>query len=167
MKYEGRVWKFGDDVDTDLIIAARYCNVSDGAMLAKHAFADGRPEFASVVSEGDVIVGGRNFGCGSSREHAPMAIKAAGVRVIIAKSFARIFYRNSFNIGLPLLESAEAAEDIQDGDRLSVDLVAGKIENLTRGKSYQARPIPPFMEQLIKEGGLVEYIRKEKLHKRS
>ena len=166
MKYEGRVWKFGDDVDTDLIIAARYCNVSDGASLAKHAFADGRPEFASAVSEGDVIVGGRNFGCGSSREHAPMAIRAAGVRVIIAKSFARIFYRNSFNIGLPLLESAEAAEDIQEGDRLSVDLVAGKIENLTRGKFYQARPIPPFMEQLIKEGGLVEYIRKEKLQKR-
>jgi 3-isopropylmalate/(R)-2-methylmalate dehydratase small subunit len=167
MKYEGRVWKFGDDVDTDLIIAARYCNVSDGASLAKHAFADGRPEFASTVSEGDVIVGGRNFGCGSSREHAPMAIKAAGVRVVIAKSFARIFYRNSFNIGLPLLESAEAAEDIQDGDRLSVDLIAGKIENLTRGRSYQARPIPPFMERLIKAGGLVEHIRKEKLQKRS
>jgi 3-isopropylmalate dehydratase small subunit len=166
MKYEGRVWKFGDDVDTDLIIAARYCNVSDGASLAKHAFADGRPEFASTVSEGDVIVGGRNFGCGSSREHAPMAIKAAGVRVVIAKSFARIFYRNSFNIGLPLLESAEAAEDIQDGDRLSVDLIAGKIENLTRGRSYQARPIPPFMERLIKAGGLVEHIRKEKLQQR-
>ena len=167
MKYEGRVWKFGDDVDTDLIIAARYCNVSDGASLAKHAFADGRPEFASTVSEGDVIVGGRNFGCGSSREHAPMAIKAAGVRVVIAKSFARIFYRNSFNIGLPLLESAEAADDIQDGDRLSVDLIAGEIENLTRGRSYQARPIPPFMERLIKAGGLVEHIRKEKLQKRS
>lgn len=163
MKYEGRVWKFGDDVDTDFIIAARYCNVSDGASLARHAFADPRPEFASSVSEGDVIVGGRNFGCGSSREHAPIAIKAAGVRVIIAKSFARIFYRNAFNIGLPLLESVEAAEDIQDGDRLSVDLVAGRIENLTRKKSYSARPIPPFMEQLIREGGLVEYIRKEKL----
>jgi 3-isopropylmalate/(R)-2-methylmalate dehydratase small subunit len=167
MKYEGRVWKFGDDVDTDFIIAARYCNVSDGGSLAKHAFADGRPEFASTVSDGDVIVGGRNFGCGSSREHAPLAIKAAGVRVIIATSFARIFYRSSFNIGLPLLESAEAAEDIRDGDRLSVDLIAGKIENLSRGKSYQARPIPPFMEQLIEKGGLVEYIRKEKLQKRS
>jgi len=166
MKYEGRVWKFGDDVDTDFIIASRYCNVSDGADLAKHAFADARPEFASSAAEGDVIVGGRNFGCGSSREHAPIAIKAAGVRAIIAKSFARIFYRNAFIIGLPLLESVEAAEDIQDGDRLSVDLIAGRIENLTRGKSYSARPIPPFMEQLIREGGLVEYIRKEKLASR-
>jgi 3-isopropylmalate/(R)-2-methylmalate dehydratase small subunit len=163
MKYEGRVWKFGDDVDTDLIIPARYCNVSEGAFLAKHAFADGRPEFASTVSPGDVIVGGRNFGCGSSREHAPLAIKEAGVRVIIAKSFARIFYRNAFNIGLPLLESVEAVEDLQDGERISVDLVTGTIENLSRGKFYGTRPIPPFMEQLIKQGGLVEYIRKEKL----
>jgi len=111
-------------------------------------------------------VGGRNFGCGSSREHAPIAIKASGVSVIIAKSFARIFYRNAFNIGLPLLESADAAEDLQEGDRLSVDLINGKIENLTRGKSYGARPIPPFMERLIKAGGLVEHIRKEKLQKR-
>jgi 3-isopropylmalate dehydratase small subunit len=165
MKYEGRVWKFGDDVDTDMIIAARYCNVSDGATLAKHAFADGRPEFASSVSPGDVIVGGRNFGCGSSREHAPIAIKAAGVPVIIAKSFARIFYRNAFNIGLPLLESAEAVDDIRDGDRLLVDLAAGRIENLTRKRSYRIRPIPPFMEKLIRQGGLVEYIRKEKLKK--
>jgi 3-isopropylmalate dehydratase small subunit len=166
MKFEGRVWKFGDDVDTDLIIAARYCNVSDGALLAKHAFADGKPEFASAVSQGDVIVGGRNFGCGSSREHAPIAIKASGVSVIIAKSFARIFYRNAFNIGLPLLESADAADDLQEGDRLSIDLINGKIENLTRGKFYSARPIPPFMERLIKAGGLVEHIRKEKLQKR-
>ena len=165
MKYEGRVWKFGDDVDTDMIIAARYCNVSDGPTLAKHAFADGRPEFASSVSPGDVIVGGRNFGCGSSREHAPIAIKAAGVPVIIAKSFARIFYRNAFNIGLPLLESAEAVDDIRDGDRLLVDLAAGRIENLTRKQSYRIRPIPPFMEKLIRQGGLVEYIRKEKLKK--
>ena len=163
MKYEGRVWKFGDDVDTDFIIAARYCNVSDGADLAKHAFADGRPEFASSVTAGDVVVGGRNFGCGSSREHAPIAIRAAGVPLIIAKSFARIFYRNAFNIGLPLLESAEAVDDIRDGDRLAVDLAAGRIENLTRGKSYSTRPIPPFMEQLVRQGGLVEYIRKEKL----
>jgi len=165
MNYEGRVWKFGDDVDTDMIIAARYCNVSDGATLAKHAFADGRPEFASAVSAGDVIVGGRNFGCGSSREHAPIAIRAAGVPVIIAKSFARIFYRNAFNIGLPLLESAEAVDDIRDGDRLSVDLAAGRIENHTRKKSYRIRPIPPFMDRLIRQGGLVEYIRKEKLKK--
>ncbi|HPG70602.1 MAG TPA: 3-isopropylmalate dehydratase small subunit [Syntrophales bacterium] len=163
MKYEGRAWKFGDNVDTDMIIAARYCNVSDGAALAKHVFADGRPEFASSVSAGDVVVGGRNFGCGSSREHAPIAIRAAGVPLIIAKSFARIFYRNAFNIGLPLLESAEAVDDIREGDRLAVDLAAGRIENLTRGKSYSTRPIPPFMEQLIRQGGLVEYIRKEKL----
>src|SRR5512136_2830303 len=127
MKFEGRVWKFGDDVDTDLIIPARYCNVSDGAMLAKHAFADGRPEFASSVSEGDVIAGGRNFGCGSSREHAPIAIKAAGVRVIIAKSFARIFYRNAFNIGLPILESAEAFKSFDEGSQIQVDLESGEI----------------------------------------
>ncbi len=112
-------------------------------------------------------MGGRNFGCGSSREHAPIAIKASGISVVIAKSFARIFYRNAFNIGLPLLESVDAAEELQDGDRLSVDLIAGAIENLTRGKSYSARPIPPFMERLIKAGGLVEHIRKEKLQKRS
>ena len=167
MKFEGRVWKFGNDVDTDLIIPARYCNVSDGAFLANHAFADVRPEFASTVSTGDVIVGGRNFGCGSSREHAPIALKAAGVRVIIAKSFARIFYRNAFNIGLPILESAEAVEDLQDGDRISVDLITGRIENLNRGTSFGARPIPPFMEKLIKEGGLVAYIQKEKLQKRT
>jgi len=167
MKFEGRVWKFGNDVDTDFIIPARYCNVSDGPFLAKHAFVDGRPEFASTVSTGDVIVGGRNFGCGSSREHAPIALKAAGIRVIIAKSFARIFYRNAFNIGLPILESAEAVEDLQDGDRLSVDLITGNIENLSRGTFFGARPIHPFMEKLIKEGGLVEYIRKEKLQKRT
>ena len=123
-------------------------------------------EFVKKVKRGDIMVGGENFGCGSSREHAPIAIKAAGVACVVAKSFARIFYRNAFNIGVPLLESAEAAEDIQDGDRLSVDLVAGRIENLTRRKTYSARPIPPFMEQLIREGGLVEYIRKEKLARR-
>jgi 3-isopropylmalate/(R)-2-methylmalate dehydratase small subunit len=167
MKSEGRVWKFGDDVDTDLIIPARYCNVSDAASLAKNSFADGRADFAAAVRKGDVIVAGRNFGCGSSREHAPIAIKASGISVVIAKSFARIFYRNAFNIGLPLLESVEAAEEVLDGDRLSVDLTAGTIENLTRGKSYSARPIPPFMERLIKAGGLVEHIRKEKLQKRS
>jgi 3-isopropylmalate dehydratase small subunit len=167
MKSEGRVWKFGDDVDTDLIIPARYCNVSDPASLAKNSFADGRADFAVAVMKGDVIVAGRNFGCGSSREHAPIAVKASGISVVIAKSFARIFYRNAFNIGLPLLESVDAAEEVQDGDRLSVDLTAGTIENLTRGKSYSARPIPPFMERLVKAGGLVEHIRKEKLQKRS
>ncbi len=167
MKSEGRVWKFGDDVDTDLIIPARYCNVSDPAALAKNSFADARADFAVAVMKGDVIVAGRNFGCGSSREHAPIAIKASGISVVIAKSFARIFYRNAFNIGLPLLEAVDAAEETQDGDRLAVDLTTGKIENLTRAKSYSARPIPPFMERLIKAGGLVDHIRKEKLQKRS
>jgi 3-isopropylmalate/(R)-2-methylmalate dehydratase small subunit len=167
MKNEGRVWKFGDDVDTDMIIPARYCNVSDPAFLAKNSFADARADFAAAAMKGDVIVAGRNFGCGSSREHAPIAIKASGISVVIAKSFARIFYRNAFNIGLPLLESIDAAEEVQDGDRLSVDLTTGKIDNLTRGKSYSARPIPPFMERLIKAGGLVEHIRKEKLRTRS
>ena len=167
MRTEGRVWKFGDDVDTDMIIPARYCNVSDPVALAKNGFADARPDYAATVAKGDVIVAGRNFGCGSSREHAPIALKASGVSVVIAKSFARIFYRNAFNIGLPLLESQEAVEDLQDGDRLAVDLAAGTITNLTRGKTYSARPIPPFMERLIKAGGLVEHIRKEKLQKRS
>lgn len=166
MKFRGKIWKFGDNIDTDAIIPARHLTTTDPAELARHCMEDLDAQFAGNVGAGDIIVAGENFGCGSSREHAPIAIKASGVSVIVAKSFARIFYRNAFNIGLPLLESIEAAEDLQEGDRLSVDLIAGRIENLTRGKSYVARPIPPFMERLIKAGGLVEHIRKEKLQKR-
>ena len=157
---KGNVWTFGDNVDTDLIIPARYINVSEPSELARTCFIDIMPEFSSNVSPGDVLVAGRNFGCGSSREHAPLAIRESGIRVIIAKSFARIFYRNAFNIGLPLLESAEAADQLKSGDRVLVDLAAGRIERLETGKVFSARPIPDFMQKLIKDGGLVAHIRK-------
>ncbi len=157
---QGRIWKFGDDVDTDVIIPARYLNVSAEAELAKNCFVDIRPDFAGAVSVGDILVAGKNFGCGSSREHAPLAIKAAGIRVIIAESFARIFYRNAFNIGLPLLESVEASEGLSDGERAAVDLAAGRIKGT--GGAFQAQPIPDFMTRLIAAGGLVAYVRKVK-----
>lgn len=160
MELQGKVWKFGDNIDTDLIIPARYLNISDGPELAKYCFADIRPDFAKDVSSGDILVAGRNFGCGSSREHAPLAIREAGVSVIIAKSFARIFYRNAFNIGLPLLESEEAAEGILEGEQVAVNLASGECESIDSGKIYTARPIPDFMRKLIKAGGLVEYIRR-------
>jgi len=161
MRVEGRIWKFGDDVDTDVIIPARYLNVSAEDELAKNCFADIRPEFATDVTAGDILVAGKNFGCGSSREHAPLAIKAAGVRVIIAESFARIFYRNAFNIGLPLLEAVEASKGLSDGERGVVDLADGRIEGV--GGVFQAKPIPDFMAQLIAAGGLVEYVRTMKI----
>jgi len=160
MKAYGTVHKYGDNVDTDVIIPARYLNVSAEAELAKNCFADIRPDFATDVAAGDILVAGKNFGCGSSREHAPLAIKAAGIKVVIAESFARIFYRNAFNIGLPLLESVEASERLSDGGRATVDLVAGRIEGA--GDTFQAKPIPDFMAQLIAAGGLVEYVRKVK-----
>ncbi len=167
MRFEGRVWKFGDDVDTDLIIPARYCNISDGVQLAKHVFADARPDFAGAVEADDIIVAGRNFGCGSSREHAPLALKEAGVRAVIARSFARIFYRSAFNIGLPLIESGEAEELLQEGEKISVDLSTGKIENMTSHKTCSAQPIPDFMRNLIQTGGLVEHVRQNKLKKKT
>jgi len=160
MKIEGRAWIFGDHVDTDLIIPARYLNVSDDHKLAKHCFADLRPDFAKEVRAGDIAVAGVNFGCGSSREHAPWAMKAAGVGAVIAKSFARIFYRNAFNIGLPILESDEAPEQIREGDRVSIDLSTGTIVELSEGKRFSARPIPDFMDDILKAGGLVEYLKK-------
>ncbi|MBW2675447.1 MAG: 3-isopropylmalate dehydratase small subunit [Deltaproteobacteria bacterium] len=161
MRVEGRIWKFGDDVDTDVIIPARYLNVSAEDELAKNCFADIRPEFATDVAVGDILVAGKNFGCGSSREHAPLAIKAAGIRVIIAESFARIFYRNAFNIGLPLLESVDASKGLSDGKRVAIDLADGRIEGAEG--VFQAKPIPDFMAQLIAAGGLVEYVRTVKL----
>jgi 3-isopropylmalate/(R)-2-methylmalate dehydratase small subunit len=161
MKIQGKVWKFGDNIDTDVIIPARFLNVSDKDILAKNCFADLRPEFGGSVVKGDVIIGGSNFGCGSSREHAPLAIKAAGIGVIIAKSFARIFYRNAFNIGLPILESKEAVEAIMDGDTVSVDLISGEITNVDKGTKYSASPIPDFMRAIIDAGGLVEYVKKQ------
>jgi 3-isopropylmalate/(R)-2-methylmalate dehydratase small subunit len=162
MKIEGKVWKFGDNIDTDVIIPARFLNVSDKKTLAANSFADLRPDFSKGVKEGDILVGGNNFGCGSSREHAPLAIKESGISVIIAKSFARIFYRNSFNIGLPILESKEAVESIEENDHISADLVTGEIVNKTKGKRFQAKPIPDFMRDVIGAGGLVEYIKKQK-----
>ncbi len=167
MKLEGRVWKFGSDVDTDAIIPARHLNLVDAKDLAKHVMEDERPEFIQQVQEGDIVVAGKNFGCGSSREHAPLALKAAGISCIIATSFARIFYRNGFNQGVPLLESSEAAEEIQDGDRVRVDLGTGKIEDVTLGKTFSSKPIPPFMQSLIDDGGLIAHLRKKGVGKKS
>jgi 3-isopropylmalate dehydratase small subunit len=159
MEIEGRAWKFGDNIDTDVIIPARFLNVSDREILANNCFADLRPDFGENDTSGDIIVGGSNFGCGSSREHAPIAIKASGISVIIAKSFARIFYRNAFNIGLPILESEEAVQAVQDGDIIGVDLITGEIKSKTGNKNYSAKPIPGFMREIIDAGGLVEYVK--------
>lgn len=159
MKLRGRAWKFRDDVNTDEIIPARYLNTTDPEELAKHCMEDSeKPDFARKVKPGDVIVAGKNFGCGSSREHAPISIKAAGVSCVIAKSFARIFFRNAINIGLPILECPEAAEGIEEGDEVEVDLEKGEIRNLTKGEVYRARPFPDFMMAIIRAGGLMNYI---------
>ncbi|MBM4351925.1 MAG: 3-isopropylmalate dehydratase small subunit [Deltaproteobacteria bacterium] len=166
MILEGRIWKFGADVDTDAIIPARYLNQSDPVELAKHAMEDERPEFIKEVREGDILLADKNFGCGSSREHAPIALKAAGISCIIAKNFARIFYRNALNIGLPLLESPEASDSIRDGDRVRVDMNTGEIFNLTQGKKFSATPIPPFMQTLLKDGGLIPHLRKKRIKRK-
>ncbi len=160
MKFKGRVWKFGKNVDTDAIIPARYLNTSDPKELAKHCMEDADPEFPSKVRPGDIIVADSNFGCGSSREHAPIALKAAGVSCVIAPSFARIFYRNAFNMGLPIFECDQAPRLINEGDEVEVDGDTGEIVNLTTGKSMKAQPIPPFMQELIKDGGLIFHIMK-------
>jgi 3-isopropylmalate/(R)-2-methylmalate dehydratase small subunit len=161
MKIRGRAWKFGADVDTDAIIPARYLNTTDPATLAAHCMEDADPEFASKVQHGDFMVADKNFGCGSSREHAPIAIKAAGVGCVIAHSFARIFYRNAFNTGLPILECPEAAAAINSGDVLEADLDTGVILNQTRGQTYQAQAVPPFMQRLLEAGGLIPYVQKQ------
>ena len=161
---KGKVWRFGNDVDTDLIIPARYLNTSDPKELAAHCMEDADPGFASKVKPGEMIVAGKNFGCGSSREHAPISIKAAGITCVIAASFARIFYRNSINIGLPILESPEASKAISEGHEVEVDLSSGRITDLVTGEIYQAAAFPPFMQQLIQAGGLIEYV-KTKLSK--
>ncbi|MBI5970660.1 MAG: 3-isopropylmalate dehydratase small subunit [Deltaproteobacteria bacterium] len=160
MKLKGNAWKFGADVDTDRIIPARYLNTSDSAELAKHCMEDEDPAFAAKVRSGDIIAADKNFGCGSSREHAPIAIKAAGVSCVIAKSFARIFYRNAFNMGLPILESEDAPDSIATGDIVAVDTALGEITNVTKGLRFKARPIPPFMQGLVAAGGLLEFIKK-------
>ena len=161
MKLIGRAWKFGDDVDTDAIIPARYLNTSDPAELAKHCMEDADSAFVQKIAPGDFIVAGKNFGCGSSREHAPIAIKHAEVAAVIARSFARIFYRNSFNMGLPILESEGAASAIETGDELEVDLDSSLIINLTRDQTYQAEAIPEFMQELLKTGGLIPYVQQK------
>ncbi len=161
MKYKGTAYKLGDDVDTDAIIPARYLNTTDPEELGSHAFEDFAPDFRTSVREGGIVVAGRNFGCGSSREHAPVAMKTAGTKIVIAESFARIFFRNAFNTGLPILESAEASREIQPGDRIEVDAKEGIIKNLTSGKTYRARPIPPFMAELLADGGLIGHLKKK------
>ena len=158
---KGRAWKFGNNIDTDLIIPARYLNTSDPDELAKYAMQDADPEWVDKMNKGDIIVAGDNFGCGSSREHAPLALKAAGVSAVIAKSFARIFYRNAINIGLPILESPEAAEEIKEGHEVEIDLKAGQIKDLTSKKNYKAQPFPDFMQKIIDAGGLVKYLKKK------
>ncbi|MGD1119007.1 MAG: 3-isopropylmalate dehydratase small subunit [Dehalococcoidales bacterium] len=160
MKLKGKVFKYGADVNTDVIIPARYLNVSEPEELAKHCMEDIDADFINKVKPGDIIVATTNFGCGSSREHAPLAIKASGVSCVIAASFARIFFRNAINIGLPLLECAEAVNNTATGDILEVDLEKGIIKNLTNGKVFTAKPYPDFMSELIAAGGLVEYTRK-------
>lgn len=159
MKVCGTVFKYGDNIDTDVIIPARYLNSSDPKELAKHCMEDAihsSVKFADNVKKGDIIVAEKNFGCGSSREHAPIAIKASGISCVIAKTFARIFYRNSINIGLPILECDEAAEDIDMGDKVEVDFDTGVIKNLTKNKTYKAEPFPEFMQEMFSAGGLVE-----------
>ena len=157
---DGKVWTFGKDIDTDLIIAARYLNTSVPEELAKHVMEDADPEFVNKMSAGDIIVAGENFGCGSSREHAPIALKAAGVAAIIAPTFARIFYRNAFNMGLPIFELEESAQ-IKEGDEISIDMNVGTITNKSTSKTYNFVPIPAFMQELIDAGGLMNFAKNE------
>ncbi len=161
MKLKGRVWKFGKNIDTDAIIPARYLNTSDPDELARHCMEDADPEFPNKVQKGDIIVADSNFGCGSSREHAPIALKAAGVACVIAPSFARIFYRNAFNMGLPIFECEQAPKLIEEGHEVEVDADTGEIIDLTTGKTMKAQPIPPFMQELIRDGGLISHIMKK------
>jgi len=157
---QGKVWKFGDNIDTDLIIAARYLNTSEPTELAKYVMEDADPQFVTKMSEGDIIVAGENFGCGSSREHAPIALKAAGISAVIAPTFARIFYRNAFNMGLPIFELEESYE-INEGDTVRVDMAKGEVINISQAKTYKFRPIPDFMQELVDVGGLIAFAKKE------
>ena len=161
MQAKGRVYKYGDNVDTDVIIPARYLNITDGMELAKHCMEDIDKEFIKTVQKGDIMVAQKNFGCGSSREHAPLVIKCAGVSCVIAETFARIFYRNAINIGLPIIECAEAANAIQAGDEVEIDFDSGMIHNITKNETYKGQAFPPFMQKIIAAGGLVNYINTE------
>lgn len=162
MKLEGKVWRYGDNIDTDVIIPARYLNSFDPKELASHCMVDIDERFSQNVKAGDIMVGGKNFGCGSSREHAPVAIKASGVPVVIAANFARIFYRNGINIGLPLLEIGDDVEKISADDQLRVDTATGVIENVTTGDVFHANPLPGFIQDIAKAGGLIDYIKEKK-----
>jgi 3-isopropylmalate/(R)-2-methylmalate dehydratase small subunit len=162
MLIKGKVWKFGDNIDTDAIIPARYLTTSDPQELAAHCMEDADPDFVKKMARGDIILAGENFGCGSSREHAPIAIKAAGVPCVIAKSFARIFYRNAFNMGLPIFESRELFDALREGEEIIVDSTRGIITISGSGKTFHISPIPPFMEELIADGGLMQHIAKKR-----
>lgn len=155
----GKVWRYGDNVDTDVIIPARYLVTAEPRELAKHCMEDIDVSFAGKVAAGDILVAGRNFGCGSSREHAPLAIKGCGVPCVIAESFARIFYRNAINIGLPMLEIGTQVKEIHAGDELEIDLAAGQIHNVTTGDTFQAEPLPEFIQKIVTAGGLIEYLK--------
>ena len=159
MNLEGKVWRYGDNIDTDVIIPARYLNTFDPKELAAHCMVDIDESFVGNVKEGDIMVGGQNFGCGSSREHAPIAIKASGIPVVIAASFARIFYRNAINVGLPVLEIGDDVEKIKAGDILDVDLDTGTVVNKTTGDTFQAPPLPGFIQDIAKAGGLINYVK--------
>jgi 3-isopropylmalate/(R)-2-methylmalate dehydratase small subunit len=165
VKFKGKVWKFGNNIDTDAIIPARYLNTSDPQELAKHCMEDADPSFTKKMRPGDMLLADRNFGCGSSREHAPLAIKAAGISCVVAKSFARIFYRNAFNMGLPIFESSDAVDNTFEGDEIEVDADSGEITNHTRHRTFKAQPIPPFMQELIAAGGLMKYAQKRQMKK--
>ena len=167
MSFKGRVHKYGANINTDVIIPARYLNIHDAVELAKYCMEDIDPDFVSKVGLGDIIVATTNFGCGSSREHAPLAIRAAGVSCVIASSFARIFFRNAINIGLPLLESPEAVASTENGDTLEIDLGSGSIRNMRNGMEFTARPYPEFMAELIAAGGLIEYTKKRLARRRN
>ncbi len=163
MEFKGKVIKYGDNVDTDVIIPARYLNTIDVKELASHCMEDLDTTFVERVNEGDIMVAGKNFGCGSSREHAPIAIKESGISMVIAKDFARIFYRNSINIGLPIVECPEAVEAIEEGNELAVDMDAGVIKNLTTGEEFKTAPFPAFIQSIIENGGLIESIKAGKI----
>lgn len=158
---KGKTIKYGDNIDTDVIIPARYLNTSDEKELASHCMEDLDKDFLKKINKGDIIIAGKNFGCGSSREHAPIAIKAAGISCVIAETFARIFFRNSINIGLPIMECEEAARDIEEKDEISIDVNSGLITNITKNKTYKASPFPEFMQKIIESQGLIGYIKKE------
>ena len=162
MKATGKVLRYGNNIDTDVIIPARYLNTSDPKELAKHCMEDIDKEFVNKVNAGDIIVAGKNFGCGSSREHAPIAIKASGIACVIASTFARIFYRNAINIGLPILECEEASKDIEEGNEISVEFSTGEITNITKNKVYKGQAFPEFMQEIIKNDGLIGYIKNNK-----